>query len=664
MNSNRLNAAQLLMNFTAHENGKTCQRIHDKEFSQELEAVTQASSSDRESNAVSDERDMRWTESRREARAALHEESREALRQPEREKRVKETKVKSTESRLERARSLSKKARQSTSVEESGESVVSNPLLLDKIMAQLQFSAEARQACKEAFSKQGTLSIDAILTFLGQKQVSGQTGNTAPTVSALDVQELVSSVQTGTSANTTGPKGLKLKQEGVYTLQELREVLKPLKKGATGGGQHDAASKAQALLKGTTGSEGTDTPLDADTDHVEAPEGHLEKLSSTRIPSFSSAQESRVEVNRRDAATIGSKRQADGMSSGLQQIDPTREVDPAAWQALSSRGTSQNRPSFQVQSPTGMEASGAHSQAGGVQQMSEKLTDVLPSRGSDAGDREAEDGSNSQARPIQNNPSGQMDGRDPISGTAAWLKAGDERPFDRQANADTRNDPSSNFEIESPVQGIESFTRAGSNGSGSASSNQQGGNGPKGFPLGGDSTAGSQQTETDPAFSLSGISQSPNSSARLDEGTRKINVYQPDWTQRISEQLQDRVRQGKSSLVVELDPENLGHLTLRVEADQKHVTAWITTQNEDTRNLLLQNTSALQKHLADQGLDLSQFNVNVGDERRNQQAFAGGRDQRRDARTEGKAKAGISLLRGVHSRIQGDGSTQVLSLIA
>jgi flagellar hook-length control protein FliK len=101
---------------------------------------------------------------------------------------------------------------------------------------------------------------------------------------------------------------------------------------------------------------------------------------------------------------------------------------------------------------------------------------------------------------------------------------------------------------------------------------------------------------------------------------------------------------------------------LRVEADQKHVTAWVTTQNEDAKNLLLQNTASLQKHLADQGLDLGQFNVNVGGDKGSQQPFAGRREQRRRSKTDGKA--GAEIVTGITPRMQATGSNQMISLIA
>jgi flagellar hook-length control protein FliK len=152
----------------------------------------------------------------------------------------------------------------------------------------------------------------------------------------------------------------------------------------------------------------------------------------------------------------------------------------------------------------------------------------------------------------------------------------------------------------------------------------------------------------------------------LEEQAERVNIYEPDWARKVSEQVLDRARAGKSSLVVEFEPQDLGHMTLRIEADQKHVTAWISTQNEEARTLLLQNASALQKHLAEHGLSLGELTVNVSDGRGNARGQAGNRETRRTPRIAGRQGPELSSenrVPGIHGRIPGHGDHQMISLV-
>lgn len=67
-------------------------------------------------------------------------------------------------------------------------------------------------------------------------------------------------------------------------------------------------------------------------------------------------------------------------------------------------------------------------------------------------------------------------------------------------------------------------------------------------------------------------------------------------------------------LTLELEPKGLGRLTLRIGAKQEEVSAWVSTDKEQVRDLLLKNSPTLRQHLQDQGLTLGQFNVDVRDE--------------------------------------------------
>jgi flagellar hook-length control protein FliK len=261
------------------------------------------------------------------------------------------------------------------------------------------------------------------------------------------------------------------------------------------------------------------------------------------------------------------------------------------------------------------------------------------------------------------------DGHEPLTaGIRFQFEAGEALELPVNGSDEGAADTPSTFDIESIASSDHPFTSSDQTGPESSSSDQhQERQDAQGFQSSQDAPSGAQPTETDPAFSLSQPARNVSSPAPVDERAAKVNVYQPDWTQRITEHLHESIIEGKNSLVVELEPGDLGQMTLRIEADQRQVTAWITTPSEETRNLLLQNTSALQKHLADHGLNLGQFNVNVGDERGNPRAYSGDRGGRKVSRTAGKTGSSVqgpAVLPGIHSRLRGDGSRQRISLIA
>jgi flagellar hook-length control protein FliK len=249
------------------------------------------------------------------------------------------------------------------------------------------------------------------------------------------------------------------------------------------------------------------------------------------------------------------------------------------------------------------------------------------------------------------------------------LTAGEEQTAEAPEGLKGLDDTSADFQIEPLASGDNPFEGLGRDGAGNSSPNRRDhGNPSDAFQAtkATDSSAGFKPSENEAVFSVPGSSNVSANHTQREERTERVNLHQPDWPQKVSEQVLDRARTGKSSLVVELEPQDLGHMTLRIEADQRHVTAWVSTQNEEARNLLLQNASALQKHLAEHGLSLGEFNVNVSDGRGNARENAGNRETRRTSRVSGRRDSTLqnqAVTPGVHGRIMGQGSNQMISLI-
>ncbi len=95
-----------------------------------------------------------------------------------------------------------------------------------------------------------------------------------------------------------------------------------------------------------------------------------------------------------------------------------------------------------------------------------------------------------------------------------------------------------------------------------------------------------------------------------------LSLANHSWPMDMAQRIQELAKERQSShLTLELEPKELGRLTLRVETRQEEVTATVTAEKEQAREVLLRNTHALRQNLEQQGLTLGQFLVDVRDER-------------------------------------------------
>lgn len=95
-----------------------------------------------------------------------------------------------------------------------------------------------------------------------------------------------------------------------------------------------------------------------------------------------------------------------------------------------------------------------------------------------------------------------------------------------------------------------------------------------------------------------------------------LSLTNPSWPMDMAQRMQELVKERQTShLTLELEPKELGRLTLRVETRHEEVTAAVTAEKEQAREILLRNTQALRQNLEQQGLTLGQFLVDVRDER-------------------------------------------------
>ncbi len=95
-----------------------------------------------------------------------------------------------------------------------------------------------------------------------------------------------------------------------------------------------------------------------------------------------------------------------------------------------------------------------------------------------------------------------------------------------------------------------------------------------------------------------------------------LSLVNPAWPQNMAQHIQNLLKERPTShLTLELEPSELGRLTLRVETKHEEVTASVIAEKEQAREVLLRNAPALRQNLQEQGLTLGQFLVDVRDER-------------------------------------------------
>lgn len=99
-----------------------------------------------------------------------------------------------------------------------------------------------------------------------------------------------------------------------------------------------------------------------------------------------------------------------------------------------------------------------------------------------------------------------------------------------------------------------------------------------------------------------------------------------DKTPEIINQVVDKMKimlsSKKSEISIQLKPESLGRLKLRLTVTDGVLDGRIIVQNSQTKNLILSNIERLQESLEQQGIPVNKFNVNVGgDSQYRQQQF-------------------------------------------
>lgn len=129
-----------------------------------------------------------------------------------------------------------------------------------------------------------------------------------------------------------------------------------------------------------------------------------------------------------------------------------------------------------------------------------------------------------------------------------------------------------------------------------------------------------------------------------DPGTALFSSYTSSLTVELAQRIQELHRQNRHELTLELQPEHLGRLRIRIGTDDNQVSTLISTESEQIKELLTRSSALLRQELASQGLVLGKLQIDV-----NSQATAHGQPFDRHgsgARGNGKPRQEAATAQG------------------
>ena len=102
--------------------------------------------------------------------------------------------------------------------------------------------------------------------------------------------------------------------------------------------------------------------------------------------------------------------------------------------------------------------------------------------------------------------------------------------------------------------------------------------------------------------------------SKMDNSTSSgFTYYDPYRSAELVQSYRDQYNSiAHQGLVLEMEPEELGKMSIKIGAKKDEVSAIVLTDNEPARQVLMKNTPELRQDLQDQGLALGKFMVDVG----------------------------------------------------
>jgi flagellar hook-length control protein FliK len=603
MHSGRVNAAPLLASFLGSENEKIGQNIAQGDFSGELQKLMPATAKGAGSSArnapakpeKADAADSGLKASAGETPAAA--ETKSSTSPSTRERRGAEdsrTKINAIKSKAQKEQSL----------------VVSNPGIAQTVLADLQYPAQTRKACEGMQNKEGQISIKDLRALLGTQgatdsEISGQ----VPADHASALVESIISKASGTNlkesaSGGTLPSSVQMKTEGSYSPSEFRGLLDKVLQ------QVDTAQSKVADTGSQPGSAKTAEGLKT---------GQTESLVETVLPSFISANHEH-DSTRKIFAGNSNDQTSEAQSAKVRDIrensvetvsDNLKSGEQLSAAEVASGGKDKEWGALVTEAETKDGGTGSSTSPASDSPSARQETGSIPLEALDPVLKyfDARIVSESLQQPEVNTASTPAPGGpDEASAAQAQNLAPSVKGVEKQADGPSGTLSSSRLAQDMAEQTEAALTKtmAAESASGDRSSN---GN-PNRQDFNAQASAVLQNLSSGFQGSETNLSQMPNSTQS------GFAYFDPYRSVELAENAREQVTSGAARhLVLEMEPDELGKISIKVGANKDGISVEAHTQSEPARQILMRHSPELRQDLQNQGLVLEKFTVDVNGEK-------------------------------------------------
>lgn len=120
----------------------------------------------------------------------------------------------------------------------------------------------------------------------------------------------------------------------------------------------------------------------------------------------------------------------------------------------------------------------------------------------------------------------------------------------------------------------------------------------------------------------------PGNAAAMPGAQANLNMADPSWTRHLEAQVQQMIQQGPRTMMLQLNPAELGRLQIRVRMDDDVAKLTVTSQHGAVKEMIESSLPQLRQNLLADGLNLGEVEVTVSDDTGSNAGFA---DQREAA---------------------------------
>jgi len=609
MQSGQVNASQLMSAFLGSENEKIGQAIGQGDFSGELRNLMPATANGAGSSG--------WTASNPWLNASAGQTPTSAETENNPPPSVRERRL-ATDSRT-KINAIKAKAQKEQGL------VVTNPAIAQTVLGDLQYPAQTRKACEGMQNKEGQISTKDLRALLGTlgatgSEISGQ----VPAEHASALVESIISKGSGTNqkelaSGETLQSSVQMKTEGSYSPSEFRGLLdKVLQQADTTesnvadpGSQPGSAKTAEGLKRGQTQSlVETVLPSFISADHEHDSTRKL--FAGNSNDQTSEAQSAKV----RDIRENSIETVSDNLKSGEQ----SSAAEVASW--------SEDKEGGALVTEAGIKDGGTGSSTSPASD-SPSAPQETPSIPVEALDRvlkyfDTRIVSEGPQQPEVNTASAPAPGGPDEASTAqAQNLAPSVKGAEKQADG-----PSGTLSLSRHAQDMAEQTEATLKKTGAAES-----------PSGDRSSGGKPNRE---GFNPPESAVFQNSASIFQGGEMNLSPMQnsiqsgfayfdPYRSVELAENAREQVTGGAARhLVLEMEPDELGKISIKVGAKKDGISVEAHTQSEPARQALMRHSPELRQDLQNQGLVLEKFIVDVNGEK------SGGRNYPEENNPKGK----------------------------